>query len=225
MATRASDRAYGVLREQILDWQLEPGTVLGEVEQAARLGMSRTPVREALARLAADDLVTALPGRGLVVADVSTDNIRDLFELREALEAAAVRLAARRGDPVVFAALADEFGSAPAIVERDDPGRREYYELVERFDLAVDAAIDNPYLVAALASSRTHLARVRRLARDNPARLTAAATEHLTIARAIADGDADLAAHATHVHLHNSLRNILESTDSGRLAPPRDRTA
>ena len=107
----------------------------------------------------------------------------------------------------------------------DDPSRRAYYDLVERFDRAVDVSIDNPYLVAALASARTHLARVRRLARDNPARLLAASTEHLTIARAIADGDADLAAHATHVHLHNSLQNILESTDSARLAPPIDRTA
>lgn len=222
MAERASDRAYAELREQIVDWQLEPGTVLGEVEVASRLGMSRTPVREALARLVADELVSALPGRGLVVADVSLENIRDLFELRDALESTAVRLAARRGDRELFTALADELQAGPAM---DDPSRRAYYDLVERFDRAVDVAIDNPYLVAALASARTHLARVRRLARDNPARLLAASTEHLTIARAIADGDADLAAHATHVHLHNSLQNILESTDSARLAPPIDRTA
>lgn len=222
MAERASDRAYAALREQIVDWQLAPGTVLGEVEVASRLGMSRTPVREALARLVADELVTALPGRGLVVADLSFENIRDLFELRDALESTAVRLAARRGDRELFGALADEFQAGPAM---DDPSRRAYYDLVERFDRAVDVAIDNPYLVAALASARTHLARVRRLARDNPARLLAASTEHLTIARAIADGDADLAAHATHVHLHNSLQNILESTDSARLAPPIDRTA
>ena len=225
MAERASDRAYVVLREQIVDWYLAPGTVLGEVEVAARLGMSRTPVREALARLVADELVRALPGRGLVVAEVSPGHIRDLFELRDALESAAVKLAAKGSDREVFELLADEFQAAPTVADRDDPSRRAYYALVERFDEAVDDAIDNPYLVAALASTRTHLARVRRLARDNPTRLTIAAREHLTIARAIADGNADLAAHATHVHLHNSLQNILESTDSGRLAPPTDRTA
>ena len=63
---RASDRAYSALRTEILEWHLAPGTVLAEVEQAARLGVSRTPLREALARLSADGLVESLPGRGVV---------------------------------------------------------------------------------------------------------------------------------------------------------------
>ncbi len=58
---------------------------------------------------------------------------------------------------------------------------------------------------------RTHLVRVRRLARDNPARLAASVAEHRLIAAAIGARDADLAAHATHVHLHNALHSILES--------------
>src|SRR5690606_24060269 len=83
-----------------------------------------------------------------------------------------------------------------------------YYDLVRRFDAAVDEATGNSYLVSALVALRTHLVRIRRLAHDDPARLRAAAAEHQLIVDAIVDGDSSLAAHATHVHLHRSLQNI-----------------
>lgn len=209
---RASDRAYRALRDDIINWRLTPGTVLAEVEQADRLGVSRTPLREALARLTADGLVASQTGRGLVVTDVSSDSIRQLFELRRALEEQAVRLAATRRDPTIFDTLADEFERAATLIT-GETDRHAYYELVTRLDEAVDASVDNDYLKAALESLRTHLVRVRRLAQDNTERLLESAREHLTITRAIADGDADLAAHATHVHLHRALQHALGAHD------------
>lgn len=203
---RASDRAYDTLRREILQWRLAPGTVLGEVEQAGRLGISRTPLREALSRLAADGLVETQTGRGLVVAAVSPDAVRGLFELREALETAAAALAAERRDPATFAELADAFDGAAALVEQGDLDA--YYALVARFDDAIDASLDNAYLVGALRGVRTHLQRIRRLAQDDPARLMRAASEHRTIAEAIRDGEAELARTATYVHLRASLRHI-----------------
>ena len=211
MASRASDRAYELLRDEILEWQLEPGAALGEVETATRLGISRTPLREALGRLQADGLVRADSGRGLVVTAVSTENVAELFELRQALEQQAARLAARRRDPAVFARLLDGFREAPELLRSDDPGRHSYYELVREFDRAVDEAVRSSYLVAALANLRIHLARVRRLSQDNPGRLLEAAGEHRMIVEAIRDGDAELAAHATHVHLAKSLGAILSA--------------
>jgi DNA-binding GntR family transcriptional regulator len=209
---RASDRAYASLRDDILEWRLAPGTVLGEVEQAARLGVSRTPLREALSRLSADGLVEAQVGRGLVVTAASAESAAGLFEVREALESAAAALAARRRDPLVFERLRDEFAGAATLLS--DPSRHAYYDLVRRFDEAMDDAVGNPHLVSSLRALRTHIARIRRVAHDNPARLVAAAGEHLLIVEAILGGDADLARHATSVHLHNSLRNILTtSTD------------
>lgn len=203
---RASDRAYETLRREILQWKLAPGAVLGEVEQAGRLGISRTPLREALSRLAAEGLVETQTGRGLVVAAVSPEVVRELFELREALETAAAALAARRGDPTVFAELAAEFADAARLVEQGDLDA--YYALTTRFDEAIDASIDNPYLVSALRGVRTHLQRIRRLSQDDPTRLVRAANEHETIAAAIGDRDAELARHATYVHLRASLRHI-----------------
>jgi DNA-binding GntR family transcriptional regulator len=210
---RASDRAYRTLLDEIQDGALPPGTVLGEVEQAARLGVSRTPLREALGRLAADGLVAQQSPRVTVVTAIDADDIREIFELRRALEESAARLAAERGDAAAFGELASEFAAVDLL---GPDGLDAYYALIRRFDEALDASVNNDYLTAALRTVRTHLVRVRRLARDNPDRLAASVAEHRLIASAIAARDADLAAHATHVHLHNALTNILESLTEGR---------
>jgi DNA-binding GntR family transcriptional regulator len=205
---RASDRAYLTLRTEILDADLHAGTVLAEVEQSLRLGVSRTPLREALSRLAAEGLVSTYSGRGVVVTDVSAENVTEFFEVREALEVQAARLAARRRSLPAFAALRGEFENVDELLA----DKHRYYGLVARLDEAIDDAAGNPYLVTALDGVRTHVARIRRLAQDDQARLRDAAREHLQILDAIIDGDESLAASATQLHLRNSLRNILATT-------------
>lgn len=218
---RASDRAYRALLSEIQSGVLPPGTVIAEVEQSTRLGVSRTPMREAIGRLVADGLVAQQSPRVTVVTDFDADDIRDLFEARRALECTAARIAAARGDRGVFGELAAAFAASHLDHERavDD-----YYALIARFDTALDAAVDNAYLTSALRTIRTHLVRARRLARDNQGRLASSTAEHALIARAIADGDLELAAHATHVHLHNALVSILDSleTASGAATRPGD---
>ncbi len=219
---RASDRAYATLLEEIQSGILPPGAVLGEVEQASRLGVSRTPLREALGRLGADGLVEQQSPRVTVVTAIDADDIREIFELRRALEESAARLAAERGDSAAFADLARDFAQVDVETAAHGDGLDAYYELIARFDLALDEAVDNHYLTAALRAVRTHLVRVRRLARDNPARLAASVAEHRLIASSIAGRDADLAAHATHVHLHNALHSILESLSTPTASPAGD---
>lgn len=208
---RASERVYRQIRDEIVAWHLLPGAELSEVDQASRLGVSRTPVREALGRLHGEGLAVVGKGRTLVVSGLSGADVVHLFELREALETQAARLAARRAEPSVFGALAERFATAPSLVRDDDPDRVAYYALVGDLDRAIDDALGSPYLLRALVSLRSHVARVRRLARDNPERLVRAATEHHLIATAIADGDEVLAAQATAVHLRSSLTTVLAS--------------
>jgi len=209
---RASDRAYSALLDDIQQGLIPPTTVIGEVEQADRLGISRTPMREAIGRLLADGLIRQQSPRVLVVAGFDAQEIRDLFEARRALEESTARAAAKHRDRETFVTLAESFRNAHP--ERSDAATDAYYELISRFDAAVDAAANNTYLTAALRTVRTHLVRARRLAKDNRERLTASVGEHALIAQAIADGDADLAAHATHIHLHNSLTSILGSLEN-----------
>lgn len=206
---RASDRSYASLLSEIQSGVLEPGAVIGEVEQAARLGVSRTPMREAIGRLVADGLLRQQSARVIVVSGFDADEIRRLFEARRSFEETAARLAALRGDQATFAELAAAFRQAHP--EQGELEADAYYALIARFDRAVDEAVDNPYLVQALRTVRTHLARARKLARDNQDRLLASVAEHALIANAIAERDTELAAHATHVHLHHALTSILDS--------------
>jgi len=205
---RASDRAYAALRDDIVQWRLLPGTLLAEVEQSERLGVSRTPLREALGRLTAEGLTTAAGGRGVVVTGISLEDIDELFELRETLEGRAAELAAERGNPDDFAQLHRELLAAPALISGDDPARHNYYALVARLDAAIDSAVANTYLAQAMRGLRVHLVRVRRLAADDAVRLSTAAAEHAAIAEAIADRNPRLAHAATTVHLHRSLSHI-----------------
>ncbi len=235
-AGTAADRAYDALRSAIVEGELAPGAPLTEVEQAARLGVSRTPVREAFARLVAAGLATERGPRTLVVSDIDADDVAALFDLRRALDEQAARLAAARvlaertaapglapttisaaataadeaPTAAAFRAIAERFATVtPAVLQGDDPQRHGYYALVAEFDAALDAALStSPYLAAAIASTRVHLARVRRLARDDDARLADSAAEHGAIARAISDGDGERAAAATRLHLHEALTSI-----------------
>lgn len=211
----SADRAFETLRTQIVEGELASGAPLTEVEQASRLGVSRTPVREAFARLLAAGLAAERGPRTLVVSEIERDDVAALFELRTALDEQAARLAARRTSTDVdasarFAALAQRFAAVtPATLAADDAQRHGYYALVAEFDAALDDALTgSPYLAAAIASTRVHLARVRRLARADDARLAQSAAEHAAIARAIADGDPERAAAATRLHLHEALTNI-----------------
>jgi DNA-binding GntR family transcriptional regulator len=210
----AADRAFDALRAEIVEGELAPGAPLTEVEQATRLGVSRTPVREAFARLIAAGLATERGPRTLVVSEIEPDDVSALFELRAALDEQASRLAARRsssdGAGARFAELAARFAAVDAAaLAADDPQRHGYYALVAEFDSALDASLStSPYLASAIASTRVHLARVRRLARDDDDRLARSAAEHGAIARAIADGDPERAAAATRLHLHEALTSI-----------------
>lgn len=215
---RASDRAYTQLRDEIMSAVLEPGSVLTEVEQSERLGVSRTPIREALNRLHADGLVTAHRGRGMTVTAISMHVADELFDIRLAVEPLAVHRAAasvRDGETVqtgtreAFRDLAQRFREAEEQWgQSDQPAVEDYYELTQRLDQAVDAACVNPYLVQILAGLRLHLARLRRLSQHDPARLAASAGEHARVAESIADGAPELAEAASRFHLHQALQHL-----------------
>lgn len=221
---RASQRVYEQLRAEIIDGDLPPGQVLAEVEQSQRFGISRTPVREAIGRLAAEGLAEQQGGRGVVVSEVTVDDITPLFEVREALDIQAARLAALRGNPAEFTALADQLESVAQVFDSGPvhhDSSAAYYDLVEQMDRAIDSAAANPWLDAASSTVRMQLARVRRLAAHDPSRLAAAAREHAQIARAVSTGSAQLAEAAVRLHLSNALKSALAKAPPHPPAPER----
>ncbi|HEV7847756.1 MAG TPA: GntR family transcriptional regulator [Mycetocola sp.] len=93
---RASDTAYGILMDMIVDLRLAPGAFLNEQSLADQLGLGRMPVREALAQLAKDRFVTIMPRRGTIVTPLALDDVLDMFEAREAVECGIAYIAASR---------------------------------------------------------------------------------------------------------------------------------
>ena len=91
-----ADQAYGQLTEQICRLDLEPGQILLDRELTGQLGIGRTPVREALQRLAREGLVMHFPNRGMIVAEISATSTRDIYEFRSLIDGEAARLAAQR---------------------------------------------------------------------------------------------------------------------------------
>src|SRR3954469_5595012 len=162
-----ADLVHRRLKEEIELGELAPGTPLSELSLVERTGASRTPVREALRRLAGEGLVDLVPRQGARVSRVSLQSVRDLFDFRALLEPAAVRQAteAATTDPQVhrdFTAMRTGFARIqrrPASQARS----RAFYELADRFDWAVIAATRNEHLRRTIAELRPHTARLRNL--------------------------------------------------------------
>ncbi|WP_018134133.1 GntR family transcriptional regulator [Acaricomes phytoseiuli] len=210
---RASEKAYQRIRQEIVSWQLAPGSLLGEVELSARLGVSRTPVREALSRLVAEGLAAPRGGRGIVVSELSPSTLNSLYELRQTLESAAAGLAAERGETETFTQLAQRFTQARTSLQAGIKAEA-YYELSAELDTALDQQCGNPFLATALRQLRPQLARARRMSREHRTRLAETATEHARICTAIASRDVRLAQAATTVHLHNSLKHLMQTIET-----------
>lgn len=204
---------YQKLRDDIVEWHIPPGYVLHEIELTERFKVSRTPVREALQRLAREGLVTTKRGRGTVVADISLDDTTKLIQMREALETYASRLCARRRDRSVFDGLREELAECRRKLHANevDDDYAGYYDLITRFDNAITEGAGNHYLTSSLMELRGHLYRLRRIARSRPQRMIATTDEHLAICVAICEGDETSAALETSVHIRNSFQNMLDA--------------
>ena len=214
-----ADQVHAQLKEEIELGELAPGTSLSELSLVERTGASRTPVREALRRLAAEGLVDLTPRLGARVSRVSAQSVRDLFEFRQLLEPVAIRQAteAAAADPEVrrtFTAMRTEFTR----IQRRVPSQarsRAFYELADRFDWAIIDATRNEHLRRTIAELRPHTARLRNLSHLDPQRTDVSVTEHLAICDALLAGDADAAASRIAGHLAESVRTIFRNLAQG----------
>lgn len=187
---QAAKHVYGALRRAIVECALAPGTGLNEASVAEQFGLSRSPVREAFRSLAADGLLSIVPQRGTFVSRLDRAALSDSLFVREAIECAAVRLAAR-------APLADR-QILPRIVER----HREALRFNDRdgslaadedFHRSIVLLAGHPSAWATVLSARTRLERLRRLANKTIRGSEESVVYHDRVAAAVLDGDADLA--------------------------------
>ncbi|MBO6267268.1 MAG: GntR family transcriptional regulator [Synergistaceae bacterium] len=200
------------LRDAVRRGILQPGERLMEIQLAEDLGVSRTPVREAIRKLEMEGYVIMMPRRGTYVADLSIRDINEVFEIRTSLESLASGLAAERIDEdeleklqrlLVEIGAYIKSGDMESIVRTDT----EFHDLLYQ-------ASRNTRLVGIISNIREQLTRFRTTSMSFPGRLKATLEEHRKIVEAIAQGDEKAARKAAEHHMEKSEQTLLASMKS-----------
>jgi len=202
----ASDFAFDSLRRAILDLALPPGTLLSRPGLAARLGVSQTPVREALIRLQAEGLVEVVPNASTRVARIQVESAREAHVLRLALEVEVVRRLAEAGDPALAGTLRGLLAEQEALLGRGD--HAGFAAADEAFHAALHEAAGIPALWDLVRSRSGHLDRLRRLHLPAPGKAATILQEHHRLAQALAGRDAAGAERILRAHLSGTFARI-----------------
>lgn len=209
-ARSLSDQAYYRIRELIVTLELAPGSPVSERELMERLGLGRTPIREALQALARERLVDVYPRRGMFVSGVDVRDLAGLSEVRLTLEPRGARLAAERAtdaDRARITVLLKELDHV-----RDKPDERALIDLDQRIHRHIYECTHNSFLAATLNEYYVLTLRIWFLALDRVTRLEDAVREHRELLRAIRAGNAERAEEAMRRHVNgfqNAIRRVL----------------
>lgn len=194
-----SEAAYRILKEKIVTLELPPASLINEADLMAELALGRTPIREALQRLALENLVIILPRRGTIVADLTMSDLQKIFEIRLELEVYAVRLAARRATPAQIAEMEALFAQADDMLHRGD--HHQLIHLDHQAHLLLAQAAHNEFLEETLERMYTHVLRLWYVSLHKVSRLAEAIEEHRDIIAAVKAGDGERAAQIMRAHV------------------------
>lgn len=194
------------LRDMIIEGELAPGSRLHEGELGAQLGVSRTPLREAIKYLASEGLVELVPSRGALVKSFRPKDIMDMLTVLESLEELAGRLACRNATDAQVAeirAVHDE------MIRRYEAGDRlQYYKLNQQIHTMIVALSDNAALVDVHATLQMRLKRVRFLAHEGAEKWAAAVAEHEEMIAALEARDGNRLARVLRRHLSSAWERV-----------------
>jgi len=196
---------FETLREAIISGVLKPGERLMEVQLAEEMGVSRTPVREAIRKLELENFVVMVPRKGAYVADLSTKDIVDVFEIRAALEALAAGLAAER-------ITDEELEELQQILVQSTKSQslEEIIAIDTKFHDALYRASRNERLVQIISNLREQIQRFRSTTLASPGRLKDTLEEHKKIVDAVSERNVQLAQQLAVEHIDNAENSMLE---------------
>jgi DNA-binding GntR family transcriptional regulator len=202
----ASAKIYADLRAELVSLQRRPGEVISEAEIALCYGVSRTPVREAILKLADDGLVEIFPQSGIYVSRIPIAALPEAILIRKALEETTARLAAERATPSQILAL-------HSIVERQREAdvakdSEAFHQADERFHASIAEVAGHPGIWTLIQQVKLHVDRYRRLTLPQAGRIGDAIVEHAAILAAIEARDPARARIAMESHLERLLRDI-----------------
>lgn len=194
-----ADKVYEHLRHEVMIGSLTPGVWLREQELASRLSVSRTPVREAVRRLAQEQLLEVEPNRGVRVREVSVQEALDAYDVRELLEGMAARLCAEHASPKQLQDLEKR------LVSIDKAPSHDYVRQISAdiaFHAAVARASGNASLTYTLETLNTYILRFKIITRDRNQE-TSTQAQHQTIMKALLDRDPQAAEQAMQAHIRS----------------------
>lgn len=203
------DVVFNTLREAILRGELKPGERLMEIQLANKLGVSRTPIREAIRKLELEGLVLMIPRKGAEVAQITEKSLRDVLEVRRALENLAVQLACIRMSPQTLADLKAAARAFEEILGGED------VTAVAEADVAshdvIYMATDNQRLISLLNNLREQMYRYRVEYLKKKECHKQLLWEHQEIIRAIEAGEIDVATKITEQHIDNQVEAVSDA--------------
>jgi DNA-binding GntR family transcriptional regulator len=203
------DVVFRTLRKGILRGDLHPGERLMEIQLASRLGVSRTPIREAIRMLELEGLVTNIPRRGAQVAKITEQDLRDVLEVREGLEELTVRLACRRITEEQLSELYRASRKFEALVDSVD--LVQLAEADEKFHTIIYEATGNRRLVQMINNLREHMYRYRVEYLKDAENRYSLITEHDELWKSLKRKDVEAADAYMKRHIERQMINIRSS--------------
>ena len=201
-----SEQVQDALRARIVRGELAPGVQLSEQSLSEEMAISRTPVREALIRLAEEGLVVIYPQFGSFVAPIAVDAVREAQFIREHLECAIIRDTARLIDAAGLATLRADLADQRRVIDAGDP--TAFYALDETMHARFGEIAGHPRAWKVVQQSKVHMDRVRHLSVRVRAHAALLLEQHHRIVDALAAGDPDQAEAALRKHLREVLTTI-----------------
>lgn len=214
------DRAYDDIREAILTGALRPGDRIKERDVAAQMGISTTPVKEALRRLEQEGLVVSQPRRGAVVGPLVLTPPAEILQIRADLEGYAARLAAEKMTPAAKRSLADELEALDALAVESATDREVVAEATNAWHHSIRLGADNAFLERFLDTLAPFDRTIRVKSTLDPIEWSLDRDEHRQIMAAILAADGDTAERVMHEHIHRVIAFHARSTAP---APTRER--
>jgi DNA-binding GntR family transcriptional regulator len=208
-----AELAYREVKRQIIAGELPPGAAINESALAARFGVSKTPVREALQRLELEGLTRVLPRVGYVVTPISVADVQSLFELRMMLEPPATELAANRVGPDLLAELDDL--ARVSFAGADRTNYPQFLAINTRFHLGVVRGSGNARLTDIMSRLLAEMERILHLAVDLRDATDLVIRDHVEIVEALRDRDGARARRVAERHLAASRQRVLQAIVGG----------
>jgi GntR family transcriptional regulator, rspAB operon transcriptional repressor len=221
----AAALVHRALRDDIIAMRIAPGEPINEKSLALRHGVSRTPVREALLRLAGERLVEIFPQSGTFVAPIPLAMLPEAILVRKALESVTVRAATEQADAASIAALKSLIDGQRELERRGD--RDRFHAADDAFHAVIADVAGHPGIWQLIEQVKVQVDRFRRLTLPVPGRMGRVVEEHAAVVAAMAAGSADQAVAAMDAHLDGLSASIADVHDINpnyfELAPPGSR--